>query len=103
MSWLANFRTVASKQGRAIAGLSMGGYGAVWLAQDRPDLFASVASFSGAVDLGDLGTRAVVTEQSLQYGLAFNGVNSPGQNVAAGIVLIVAVGFDTWNRRRGRS
>jgi S-formylglutathione hydrolase FrmB len=61
-----NLRTVASKQGRAIAGLSMGGYGAVRLAQDRPDLFASVASFSGAVDLGDLGTRTVVTEQALQ-------------------------------------
>jgi ABC-type xylose transport system permease subunit len=29
------------------------------------------------------------------------GVNSPGQNVVAGIVLIVAVGFDTFNRRRG--
>ena len=40
-----NLRTVAAKQGRAIAGLSMGGYGAVRLAQDRPDLFASVGSF----------------------------------------------------------
>jgi ABC-type xylose transport system permease subunit len=28
-------------------------------------------------------------------------VISPGQNVAAGIVLIAAVGFDTYNRRRG--
>jgi S-formylglutathione hydrolase FrmB len=61
-----NMRTVAAKNGRAIAGLSMGGYGAVRLAQDRPDLFASVASFSGAVDLGDLGTRTVITEQALQ-------------------------------------
>jgi S-formylglutathione hydrolase FrmB len=64
----ANFRTVAAQNGRAIGGLSMGGYGAVRLAQDRPDLFASVGSFSGAVDLGDLGTRAVVTEQALQNG-----------------------------------
>jgi S-formylglutathione hydrolase FrmB len=68
-----NFRTVAARNGRAIAGLSMGGYGAVRLAQDRPDLFASVASFSGAVDLGDLGTRTVVTEQSIQYGFPANG------------------------------
>ena len=64
----ANMRTIASKSGRAIAGLSMGGYGAVRLAQDRPDLFASVGSFSGAVDLGDFGTRTVVTEQAIQYG-----------------------------------
>lgn len=69
----ANLRTVAAKEGRAIAGLSMGGYGAVRLAQDRPDLFASVASFSGAVDLADLGTRSVVTEQCVQNGFSRNG------------------------------
>jgi S-formylglutathione hydrolase FrmB len=67
--WIdANLRTVASKSGRAIAGLSMGGFGAVRYAQDRPDLFAYVASFSGAVDLGDSGTRSVVTEQAGQNG-----------------------------------
>jgi ABC-type xylose transport system permease subunit len=38
--------------------------------------------------------------QSLAYGLQFNGFNSPQQNVVAGIVLILAVGFDSWNRRR---
>jgi hypothetical protein len=36
--------------------------------RDRPDLFASVASFSGAVDLGDMSTRTVITEQAVQYG-----------------------------------
>jgi ABC-type xylose transport system permease subunit len=39
--------------------------------------------------------------QSLAYGLSFMGVNSPGQNVVAGGVLILAVGLDTYNRRRG--
>ena len=73
-----NMRTVAAANGRAIAGLSMGGYGAVRIAEDRPDLFASVASFSGAVDLGDLGTRTVVTEQALQYGFSpFGPFGSP--------------------------
>lgn len=62
----ANLRTVAATNGRAIAGLSMGGYGAVRIAQDRPDLFGAVGSFSGAVDLNDLGTRFVVTEQAIQ-------------------------------------
>jgi ABC-type xylose transport system permease subunit len=28
-------------------------------------------------------------------------VNSSIQNIVAGIVLVVAVGFDTYNRRRG--
>ena len=68
-----NLRTIAAKGGRAIAGLSMGGYGAVRLAQDRPDLFASVASFSGAVDLGDMGTRSVITEQAIQNGFPADG------------------------------
>ena len=67
--WIdANLRTIAAKNGRAIGGLSMGGFGAIRYAQDRPDLFAYAASFSGAVDLGDSGTRAVVTEQATQYG-----------------------------------
>ena len=69
----ANLRTIAAKNGRAIAGLSMGGYGAVRLAQDRPDLFASVASFSGAVDLGDSAIRATVTEQAVQNGFLASG------------------------------
>ena len=67
--WIdANLRTIATKQGRAIAGLSMGGFGAVRYAQDRPDLFAFVGSFSGAVDLGDSGTRSVIGEQAAQNG-----------------------------------
>jgi S-formylglutathione hydrolase FrmB len=67
--WIdANLRTIASKSGRAIAGLSMGGFGAVRYAQDRPDLFAYVASFSGAVDLSDPGTKGVIGEQAGQNG-----------------------------------
>lgn len=37
------------KGGRAIAGLSMGGYGALRLALAHPDLFISAASLSGAI------------------------------------------------------
>jgi S-formylglutathione hydrolase FrmB len=62
------FRVLPGRRNHAIAGLSMGGFGAVRYAQDRPDLFAYVASFSGAVDLGDSGTRSVVTEQASQNG-----------------------------------
>jgi S-formylglutathione hydrolase FrmB len=70
----ANVRTIAAKNGRAIAGLSMGGFGAVRFAQDRPDLFAYVASFSGAVDLNDPGTRGVINEQAGQSGFNPYGV-----------------------------
>jgi S-formylglutathione hydrolase FrmB len=68
-----NIRTIGSKSGRAIAGLSMGGFGAVRFAQDRPDLFAYAASFSGAVDLNDYGTRGVIGEQAGQNGYGPNG------------------------------
>ncbi|MGE3293773.1 MAG: alpha/beta hydrolase, partial [Geminicoccaceae bacterium] len=44
----ARFRTISNRAGRVIAGLSMGGYGAVHLALRHPELFAATASLSGA-------------------------------------------------------
>ena len=44
-----HYRTVALRQGRAIAGLSMGGYGAMKLGLKHPDMFAATASLSGAL------------------------------------------------------
>jgi diacylglycerol O-acyltransferase / trehalose O-mycolyltransferase len=48
----AHFRTVAARRGRAIAGLSMGGYGALGYAARHPGTFAAAASFSGALEIG---------------------------------------------------
>jgi S-formylglutathione hydrolase FrmB len=42
------YRTIPQKDGRAVAGLSMGGYGAVKLALKYRDLFAFAGSLSGA-------------------------------------------------------
>ncbi len=51
LPWIdAHLRTLASRSDRAIAGLSMGGFGAMSYAARHPDLFAAAASFSGAVD-----------------------------------------------------
>jgi D-xylose transport system permease protein len=58
-------------------------------------------SFAGGIGTIPGAVLGAFVMQSLAYGLSFLNVNSPGQNVAAGIVLIVAVGFDTLNRRRG--
>ena len=58
-------------------------------------------SFAGGIGTIPGAVLGAFVMQSLSYGLSFIGVNSPGQNVAAGIVLILAVGFDTLNRRRG--
>lgn len=44
-----HYRTVASRNGRAIAGLSMGGYGAMLLGLKYHQMFAAVASLSGVL------------------------------------------------------
>lgn len=46
------FHTVAAREGRAVAGLSMGGYGAMKLCLKHPDLFCAGVSHSGAVAFG---------------------------------------------------
>ena len=52
LPWVdANLQTVRSRNGRAIAGLSQGGFGAMTYAARHPDLFSSVASFSGAPEI----------------------------------------------------
>lgn len=43
------FPTIAKREGRVIAGLSMGGYGAMKLAVKFPDLFSACVSHSGAL------------------------------------------------------
>jgi S-formylglutathione hydrolase FrmB len=46
----AKYRTIGNWHGRAIAGLSMGGFGAMKFALRYPHLFVFAASFSGAFD-----------------------------------------------------
>jgi S-formylglutathione hydrolase FrmB len=55
MPWVdEHFRTRARRGGRVIAGLSMGGYGAMKYAAEHPDRFVAAATFSGAVDLNQI-------------------------------------------------
>lgn len=51
------YRTVASKNGRVITGLSMGGHGALYLSTRNPELFSAAGSMSGAVDMGGIRNR----------------------------------------------
>ncbi len=43
------FRTIADRKNRVIAGLSMGGYGAIKFGLKYPEMFSLVGSFSGAL------------------------------------------------------
>lgn len=47
----ANLRSIAADTGRAVAGLSQGGFGSLSYAARHPDLFTSVAAFSGACEI----------------------------------------------------
>jgi S-formylglutathione hydrolase FrmB len=49
-----SWRTVHGREGRAIAGLSMGGYGAVKEALKHPEMFQVAASLSGAFNAASL-------------------------------------------------
>lgn len=64
----ANLRTIPTRAGRAIAGHSMGGFGAFHYAEHRPDLFSYVGSFSGGLDLTNSELRAVVVATELNPG-----------------------------------
>lgn len=49
----SKYRVIRARYGRAIAGLSMGGYGAMKIALKHPSLFAAAGSLSGAFDAPD--------------------------------------------------
>lgn len=53
----ARYRTIPQRAQRAIAGLSMGGYGAVSLALRYPEVFRAAASHSGVVSPAYTGAR----------------------------------------------
>jgi D-xylose transport system permease protein len=59
-------------------------------------------SFAGGIGTVSGAVLGALVMYSLKYGLSFLGMNSPIQNIVAGIVLIVAVAFDSLNRRRIR-
>lgn len=80
-----HFRTIPDRSGRAIAGLSNGGYGAFHLAAKAPDLFAAAASMSGnlgARSMGGLGTPVVEGGPAFQEAGAYYYGNVPVELIA---------------------
>ena len=63
----ARYQTRTDRGGRAVVGLSMGGFGAMHYAARHPDLFGFAASFSGAVDLLHPGVTGIVTISPLAH------------------------------------
>ena len=57
-------------------------------------------SFAGGIGTITGGVLGAVIIQSLSSGMTLIGIPNSGQDMVAGVVLIVAVGFDAWLRRR---
>ena len=56
------YRTVRDRKGRVIAGLSMGGHGALYLSARHPDLFSAAGSMSGALDFSSANRKLTPDE-----------------------------------------
>lgn len=51
------YRTVRDRKGRLITGLSMGGFGAMYLSARHPDLYGAAGSMSGALELSSVNRK----------------------------------------------
>src|SRR4051794_7871982 len=67
--WIdAHYPTTAARRARAVAGLSMGGGGAMSYAARHPGLFVSASAFSGAVDTNSPGVQPLTQASGLSDG-----------------------------------
>jgi S-formylglutathione hydrolase FrmB len=65
------FRVSDRREDTFVAGLSMGGYGAVKWAMRQPERFAAAASLSGAIDVAGLRTQRVRPEDPRLFDRVF--------------------------------
>jgi putative tributyrin esterase len=74
------FRTKTGRAGRAIAGLSMGGYGALKFGLKYPDKFILAGSFSGALGITTIPSASVATFPSVKNVFGEDGSQSRKDN-----------------------
>jgi putative tributyrin esterase len=66
----AHYRTIAFRAGRAIAGVSMGGFGAMMLGLKYTDMFIAVASLSGALASAEAQFETLVKDEEIRLTIA---------------------------------
>ncbi len=64
-----HLHTTKTRAGRAVAGLSMGGYGAMHYAARHPDVFVAAASWSGSLDTNSPVIRATIETGGVDRGV----------------------------------
>ncbi|MEY2569796.1 MAG: hypothetical protein QOE63_146 [Acidimicrobiaceae bacterium] len=72
----ATYRTIGTREARAVAGFSMGGFGAMSYAARHPELFVAAATFSGAVD-----TTFAGAPESTVFALLHSAAGTPSDAV----------------------
>ncbi|MBP1614171.1 MAG: Endo-1,4-beta-xylanase/feruloyl esterase precursor [Bacteroidetes bacterium] len=73
-------RTTASSSERAIAGFSMGGFGALTIASQHPELFKVSIGLSPSLNSDEQYTTLSQDSWNLQWGTIFGGVGQTGNN-----------------------
>jgi len=95
-----HFRTVANRKGRAIAGLSMGGHGALFLAFRHAETFGACGSMSGALDVSritkayDVPKRLGDTTVNRKYYVDWSVLNVIEQKPSDSLSIIIDCGVD---------
>lgn len=69
--WIdANFNTIASRSGRGLAGISMGGFGTLKYAAAHPDVFSVIGAISPGTDLRALAAQRTISNSMWLSGAA---------------------------------
>lgn len=80
-----HFDTIATREGRVIGGLSMGGYGALKLGMKFPELFCSTVSHSGALGITRADPEKIREDMRTEFPLIFGDNPAGGEDCLFGI------------------
>jgi S-formylglutathione hydrolase FrmB len=84
------YRTNRSNKARAISGLSMGGYGALYLSARHPDVFDAAGSMSGALNPDMMGWK-LSPEMAVNIKKAFGAIMGDMQSVDYSIYSVISM------------
>jgi S-formylglutathione hydrolase FrmB len=83
-----SYRTNRSPKARSISGLSMGGYGALYLSARHPDLFCAAGSMSGALN-PDMMSWKLTPEMAINIKKAFASIIGPVESTDYSLYSVV--------------
>jgi S-formylglutathione hydrolase FrmB len=84
------YRTNRSSKARAISGLSMGGYGALYLSARHPDVFCAAGSMSGALNPDMMGWK-LPPDMAANIKNAFGAIMGPIESVDYSVYSIISM------------